>query len=490
MSTKSKITMLLSGIFYGGLLLFGGGVQSADACDPNVIGDNQLIGCAYRFPTSKEESFELGTMIGTAPPGPKLEGGVLKYHAPLGGLLNFDIGTSDLSKASESQITTYAKDDFLIRWKGNFYFPKGDYIFKATADDGIAIFVNGSKVINAWNQEAINTPQTSKTVSLEKGERVSIEIQYREDKGASSAKVGWHSVCGGTLDAKREVEKNMFFGCVPSYDPYDPYLLPQPISAISGAVFDKAGTYTGFVSDFEKNGPFWRYLLGYGFVIRPSWNNSASPVLISEPVDNFTVNYGGRIEFDEGTYEFIARADDGVRVTVNNETLFDRFSSTGSFGSYTLSANKKMQAGTHAVSVDFAEEKGDAKVAVGWRKLGDLTAPMTPTTTTPATPTSDPAGTTTVTPGGRQMIEFKPPTSAKTLEELLQVIMRFMFYMAIALAPLFYVAAGFILVVGGGDPKKVQLAKDIFLWTTIGFVVILIAAGLEMVIRDVLGVRQ
>ncbi|MDP4009165.1 MAG: hypothetical protein Q8P71_01950 [bacterium] len=88
------------------------------------------------------------------------------------------------------------------------------------------------------------------------------------------------------------------------------------------------------------------------------------------------------------------------------------------------------------------------------------------------------------------IIEFRPPTSAKTLEDLLQVIMRFMFYMAIALAPLFYVVAGFILVVAGGNPDKVQLAKNIFLWTTIGFVVILIAAGLEMVIRDVLGVRQ
>lgn len=88
------------------------------------------------------------------------------------------------------------------------------------------------------------------------------------------------------------------------------------------------------------------------------------------------------------------------------------------------------------------------------------------------------------------IIEFRPPTSSTTLEDLLQVIMRFMFYMAIALAPLFYIAAGFILVVGGGNPDKVQLAKNIFLWTTIGFVVILIAAGLEMVIRDVLGVSQ
>lgn len=88
------------------------------------------------------------------------------------------------------------------------------------------------------------------------------------------------------------------------------------------------------------------------------------------------------------------------------------------------------------------------------------------------------------------IIEFPPPTSSTTLEELLQAIMRFMFYMAIALAPLLYVAAGFILVVAGGNPEKVQLAKNIFLWTTIGFVVILIASGLEMVIRDILGVRQ
>lgn len=116
-----------------------------------------------------------------------------------------------------------------------------------------------------------------------------------------------------------------------------------------------------------------------------------------------------------------------------------------------------------------------------------------PSTTPPSEPTSSSSGSrdtpSTTTPSSTMVVPpFDNPIDSDNLGELIQLIMRFLIFMAIAIAPLLYIAAGFILITAGGSPDSIKKAKDIFVWTTVGFVIILLAAGFESFIRSVIGV--
>jgi beta-glucosidase len=76
------------------------------------------------------------------------------------------------------------------RWKGTLTPPAtGTYTFATSSDDGSRLFVNGSRIIDNWRDQARNT-QTG-TVSLTAGRPVSIEVQYYQHGGDASMSLGW-----------------------------------------------------------------------------------------------------------------------------------------------------------------------------------------------------------------------------------------------------------------------------------------------------------
>ena len=84
-------------------------------------------------------------------------------------------------------------------------------------------------------------------------------------------------------------------------------------------------------------------------------------------------------------------------------------------------------------------------------------------------------------------VVIENPLSSNTLEELIDNILNFIFWVATALAPLMIVIAGFYFITSGGDPAKIQAAKNIILYTVIGYSIILLSKGLILVIKEVLG---
>ncbi len=62
------------------------------------------------------------------------------------------------------------------------------------------------------------------------------------------------------------------------------------------------------------------------------------------------------------------------------------------------------------------------------------------------------------------------------------------FNVAIVLAPLMIIIAGFLFVTAGGNPEQTKRAKNIIIWTSVGFFVILLAMGIMGVIQSLLGV--
>ncbi|MCK4520866.1 hypothetical protein KAT95_03345 [Candidatus Parcubacteria bacterium] len=77
------------------------------------------------------------------------------------------------------------------------------------------------------------------------------------------------------------------------------------------------------------------------------------------------------------------------------------------------------------------------------------------------------------------------PITSTSFEDLVNSIVNFIFMLAIAIAPIMFIIAGFAFITAAGDPAKVQKAKDIALWTAIGLMVVLMAYGIINVIKEI-----
>ena len=85
-------------------------------------------------------------------------------------------------------------------------------------------------------------------------------------------------------------------------------------------------------------------------------------------------------------------------------------------------------------------------------------------------------------------IVIENPLESESFEELLNTIVTFISWIAIAIAPIMIMIAAFFLLTAGGDPKRVDTARRIILWTVIGLAIILFAKGLISVLKQIIGV--
>jgi len=85
-------------------------------------------------------------------------------------------------------------------------------------------------------------------------------------------------------------------------------------------------------------------------------------------------------------------------------------------------------------------------------------------------------------------IVIENPLESESFEELLNTIVTFIYWIAIVIAPLMIMIAAFFFLTAGGDPKRVDTARRIILWTVIGLAIILFAKGLISVLKQIIGV--
>ncbi len=84
------------------------------------------------------------------------------------------------------------------KWTGTLTPPAtGSYTFSLTSDDGSRLFINGTKIIDNWRDQAANT-QTG-TVTLTAGQTASIEVDYYQNGGLSQVNLGWQYPGSPTL---------------------------------------------------------------------------------------------------------------------------------------------------------------------------------------------------------------------------------------------------------------------------------------------------
>jgi hypothetical protein len=79
-------------------------------------------------------------------------------------------------------------DNFSARWIGIFYFDAGDWLFRTRTDDGVRVYIDGIRLIDAWN-DGYKEP-SNRFNRLGAGNHT-ITIEYYERGGAAFNRVWW-----------------------------------------------------------------------------------------------------------------------------------------------------------------------------------------------------------------------------------------------------------------------------------------------------------
>jgi len=79
------------------------------------------------------------------------------------------------------------------------------------------------------------------------------------------------------------------------------------------------------------------------------------------------------------------------------------------------------------------------------------------------------------------------PLEAESFEELIENLIDFIFWAAVAIAPIMIIVAGVYFLTSAGNPDKVRTAKSIIFWTIVGFAIVLLAKGIISMVREVIG---
>lgn len=77
-----------------------------------------------------------------------------------------------------------------------------------------------------------------------------------------------------------------------------------------------------------------------------------------------------------------------------------------------------------------------------------------------------------------QNISIPNPLNADTFAELIDALVNIIFYLAIVIAPLMIIVAGFYFVTAAQNPNQINTAKQIILWTLIGLMIVICAKGI------------
>ena len=79
------------------------------------------------------------------------------------------------------------------------------------------------------------------------------------------------------------------------------------------------------------------------------------------------------------------------------------------------------------------------------------------------------------------------PLFCKSFEECIEMIINFIFWIAITITPIIIITAGIYFIFSGGDPNRIQTAKKIILYAVIGLAIVLFSKGLISLIKNIIG---
>ncbi|MDJ0753947.1 MAG: PA14 domain-containing protein [Ardenticatenaceae bacterium] len=226
---------------------------------------------------------------------------------------------------------------FSARWTRTEVLQPGRYRFTGTADDGMRVFVNGTKIIDEWQ----NTVVTAYTgyYDVDREGPVTITVEYYEYQHDAIAKLFWDRVYAS--DTIRDGQ------------PFQP-----TITAWKGEYFN--GREPGALADFVRNDE----------TIDFDWGlDSPEPVAIRS--EQFSVRWTRTLDLPAGLYRFKTETDDGARLFLNDKKVLDHWRSQ-TFASHTADWNHP--GGPLKVVMEYYDELGLAAARLTWERIGEATA--------------------------------------------------------------------------------------------------------------------
>lgn len=90
------------------------------------------------------------------------------------------------------------------------------------------------------------------------------------------------------------------------------------------------------------------------------------------PADNFSVRWTATVHFEEGTYQFVALADDGVRLWVDDKLIIDAWRDQDS---RTIDDDHILSKGNHTLKLEYYDHNKEAVIRLTWTRLGSSSYP-------------------------------------------------------------------------------------------------------------------
>lgn len=233
--------------------------------------------------------------------------------------VNFDWGDG-------SPVPEITDDRFSARWTGTFFLTGGDYRFEAYADDGVRVLLDGFLLIDEWHNWR-DTIYSSDFLRLSPGYHT-ITVEYVDYGGR------------GRIWLR--------------YDPIDRF--PQWAAEYFRGTTLLLGDRVLF-----RNDPDLDFNWGYG---------SPDPTV---PADNFSARWTRTLTLPGGSFRFWVRADDGVRVWLDNMLIHNEWSDGFKEVSAPVSG---LASGYHPVRVEYYDRQGLAQIRFWYDYLGPSPGPV------------------------------------------------------------------------------------------------------------------
>lgn len=249
--------------------------------------------------------------------------------------INFDWGTG-------SPDPSIPADHFSARWTKQQNFADGNYEFDVTADDGVRVFIDGTKILDKWIDQPATSYAINKTMTA--GNHT-IVMEYYDNFVNAVAKLSFKQV---TLS--------------PS---------PTPDPTVYQAQYFDNQTLSGSPKLTRNDN-----------AINFDWGNGSPDPLI--PNDHFSARWTKTANFSTGAYAFTVTADDGVRLFLDGTKILDKWIDQPSTA-YTTTQN--LTAGNHTIVMEYYENGGSALAKL---QIAQATNTPTPTPTLVQTPTPTP----------------------------------------------------------------------------------------------------
>jgi PKD repeat protein len=212
-------------------------------------------------------------------------------------------------------------DNFSARWTRDLDFPEGRYRFYTRTDDGVRLWIDGAMIIDQWRDQSPTTYAAD--VYLTAG-RHNIRMEYYE----------------------------------------------RTLGAVAILSWERIDTYPDWRAEYFNN----RDLAGAPVVVRNEvgidydWGQGSPAGVI--PSDAFSARWSRRVYLDSGSYLFRVRADDGVRIWVDNNLILDQW--YDGFKDW-MDVRRDIPAGPHDIRVEYYEATSDARISVYFWREGDVT---------------------------------------------------------------------------------------------------------------------